>query len=781
MGFIGRRGLFGDYETTRLGRIIGPDETERLARTFHVKFASIKVGGKGKSGARGALNYARRKSEFGPVKPEKIEDLARQIATAREAKDEEKAARLRRRSGKLIERGRKAFELESEAGDPKAVLFAAGRIEKTARITRGDKTERALVTEVFELPGDSTREQRLACIERIVREWGGKGHPAHAVVHGNDRVQPHAHVLVAARPVDEDGKVNRGVRLLVGREAVRERRAEIAKAINETCRGAVLFHEGRHEAVGIDGDARRAAGLFQRKRAGRAHRVPDEYGPEPDSERAKAGARLALARTQRLVDAAETARREASEKIAKSLKDAEARVAAGEARVAGIEDGTAELQDAGRLTGFQTEAMTGAAKRAGKTADLETAAGQALGFALLNLERARRREKEIRARKEALEEAEREAALEAAAPEIAAAEERGAASRTREIEDLKAELQKARDEAEGLRVTLAGAVPPPDPEIEEDPAEKIAAVTTPPADPKIEELTPPAEKIATRAEPDPQPKPAKPSRPAWQLPPGELMAAGHELLEEALAKWGGGDNSPSSMPLEGLADNPVLTFEPEAGVFRKRPATWRYEDEGRYADDKAIRIPQTEFRALDTTWPDWDGGSEALLRVLVTDALEDGAERPGWLQNTFPDLDEKYGPKIRTKNWYGDNARTYEGEMSGGEPHGHGAMTWGSGERYEGQWKDGRRHGARRRDLGQGWRPRGRVARGAEDNARHRHLRERRHLRGAVPRRQASRPGRLHVGRRHEKGRRTLRGRLRRERPNRAGPLRLARRQNLRR
>ena len=82
-----------------------------------------------------------------------------------------------------------------------------------------------------------------------------------------------------------------------------------------------------------------------------------------------------------------------------------------------------------------------------------------------------------------------------------------------------------------------------------------------------------------------------------------------------------------------------------------------------------------------------------LSRALVTDALEDGAETPRWLEEQFPDLDEKYGPKIRTREYHGEHARTYVGEMSGGEPHGAGTTTWKSGDRYEGAFENGHRHG----------------------------------------------------------------------------------------
>ena len=148
------------------------------------------------------------------------------------------------------------------------------------------------------------------------------------------------------------------------------------------------------------------------------------------------------------------------------------------------------------------------------------------------------------------------------------------------------------------------------------------------------------------------------------------------------------------MPLNGLADSPVLTFTPERGLFfRKQPASWRYEDTGRYAGEAAIELPQPSFTDRNLDAPNWRAAAEALSRVLVTDALKDGAERPGWLKNTFQDLDDEYGPKIRTRQYHGEHARAYVGEMSGREPHGAGIETWRDGTRYEGAFENGLRHG----------------------------------------------------------------------------------------
>ena len=194
------------------------------------------------------------------------------------------------------------------------------------------------------------------------------------------------------------------------------------------------------------------------------------------------------------------------------------------------------------------------------------------------------------------------------------------------------------------------------------------------------------------AQPVPDAAPKPPDLPAaWTLPVGELMKAGGAVAQAALT-WGKEDSSPASMPLDGIADSPVLTFTPEGGLLRKRPAIWRYEDTGRYAGKAAIEIEHA-FNGRDPAWSDWRAAAEVLSRALVTDALEDGAETPRWLEEQFPDLDKKYGPKIRTREYHGENPRTYVGETSGGEHHGAGTMTWKSGDRYEGAFENGHRHG----------------------------------------------------------------------------------------
>ena len=180
---------------------------------------------------------------------------------------------------------------------------------------------------------------------------------------------------------------------------------------------------------------------------------------------------------------------------------------------------------------------------------------------------------------------------------------------------------------------------------------------------------------------------------AWTLPVDELIKAGDVAARKAAEKWGVADSSPTAMPLDGIDGVPVLTFTPEHGLLRKKPASWRYEDAGRYAGKAAIEIEQPDITDRNLDWPDWRAAGEALSRALVTDALEDGAETPRWLEKQFPDLDKKYGPKIRTRKYPGENPQTYVGEMSGGKPHGAGTTTWKSGDRYEGAFENGHRHG----------------------------------------------------------------------------------------
>ena len=200
---------------------IGPDNT----RTFHCDFASVKCGESGQA----ALDYALRAGDY----------------------------------------AEQAEELEHAAGDRQAVERAAELIEASARITRGRTAERHLVKQVFELPAASSKEQRERLAEAVVADWRGRGHEAVAVVHvhGADAPQPHMHVLVAARPV-RDEKVDRSVRILADKAAVKRERAGIADLINEHCDPAVRFHPGRLADTGIFREPKKRIpeGTFRRAR-----------------------------------------------------------------------------------------------------------------------------------------------------------------------------------------------------------------------------------------------------------------------------------------------------------------------------------------------------------------------------------------------------------------------------------------------------------------------------------------------------------------------------------
>ena len=197
-------GGVGPLESGRVGRIAG-----RQARTFHLNLGSVKIGAA--ETATGALDYALRKGESAG----------------------------------------KADELEHAAGDPAALLAAAKAIEASAWIRGGERAERVLVKQTFELPADASPEQRRGIAEAVVDDWATRGHVAIAAVHGNGLVQPHIHVLASARPVDAVGQVDRSVRLWTSKAEVRKERARIAELVNEICSPEVEFHGGRLVDTGL--------------------------------------------------------------------------------------------------------------------------------------------------------------------------------------------------------------------------------------------------------------------------------------------------------------------------------------------------------------------------------------------------------------------------------------------------------------------------------------------------------------------------------------------------
>ena len=579
--------LLPGVENRRAGRVLGDDGAERIVRTFHARFASIKCGGT--TTARQAAEYVLREGKHAGDE------------------DENKA------------------DVEAAAGDKEAMLADARRIRQTARITRGPTGERILATQIIELPAESTKEQRQACAQAFVDDWRERGHQAIAVVHmhghDKDRPQPHLHVLATGRPVAADGTVDRSAPLWRNRDEVKAERARTARLVNEHCHTVAAFHPGGFKDIGREEDTpkwRTPTGVYLKVVAASTEGAGWEEKDAAARERGEKPPRVRPTQRQRLARA-EADRSELAADLDR-LAAERARQAAGKqqagTRVDRAEGRVRELEE---LNAVQTKYVTDwHGDRGAELPDLATVEGQ---------------------------------------------REAWASMRAWEIEERKRrKAEAAADERDSTQEKIAEAV-----------------------------------QRALETEPDPAPPASaspQPDLPAtWTLPLGELMKAGGAVAQAAAKKWGKEDSSPTSMPLDGIADSPVLTFTPERGLFRKQPASWRYEDTGRYAGEAAIELAQPGFTDRNLDWPNWAAAAEALSRVLVTDALKDGAEPPRWLKNTFQDLDEEYGPKIRTREYHGEHARTYVGEMSGGEPHGAGTVTWKSGGRFQGQFENGHRHG----------------------------------------------------------------------------------------
>ena len=204
----------------RIGRVAGDGGLERIVRTFHARFGSVKMGGA--MTARDRLAYVFREGKH--------------------------------KSG--------AADVESSAGDKEALLRDADRIKASARVRRGPTAERILATQIVELPAESTPEQRKACAEAFVADWKARGHEAVAVVHmhGEEGPQPHLHVEVAARAVDADGGVDRSTALWTGphgRQAVQAERRRNADLVNRTCDPDPPYHPGNFRDIGIERPAKK--------------------------------------------------------------------------------------------------------------------------------------------------------------------------------------------------------------------------------------------------------------------------------------------------------------------------------------------------------------------------------------------------------------------------------------------------------------------------------------------------------------------------------------------
>ena len=616
--------LLPGVENRRAGRVLGDDGAERIVRTFHARFASIKCGGT--TTARQAAEYVLREGKHAGDE------------------DENKA------------------DVEAAAGDKEAMLADARRIRQTARITHGPTGERILATQIIELPAESTKEQRQACAQAFVDDWRERGHQAIAVVHmhghDKDRPQPHLHVLATGRPVGADGTVDRSAPLWRNRNEVKAERARSARLVNEHCHTVAAFHPGGFKDIGREEDTpkwRTPTGVYLKVVAASAEGAGWEEKEEAGRAQYAAARKSAeLAEPKRTRKEEIKAARRRGEKPPRVRPTQRQRIALAEA---GRRELAADLDrlaaDRARQAAEKQQAETRADKAEGRVRELEE----------LNA---------VQTKYVTDWHGDRGAEL----PDLATVEgqrEAWASMRAWEIEERKRRKAEAAAKKDEHEKALADE--------RDSTQEKIAE----------------AVQRALETEPDPAPPASaspQPDLPAtWTLPLGELMKAGGAVAQAAAKKWGKEDSSPTSMPLDGIADSPVLTFTPVRGLFRKQPASWRYEDAGRYAGEAAIELAQPGFTDRNLDWPNWAAAAEALSRVLVTDALKDGAEPPRWLQNTFQDLDEKYGPKIRTREYHGEHARTYVGEMSGGEPHGAGTETWTSGTRYEGAFKNGHRHG----------------------------------------------------------------------------------------
>ena len=238
-GGTGRNVAHAGLESGRVGR----DSSGSPARTFHCNFSSVKGGGR--ESAAGALDYALRLGEY--------------------ADD--------------------AGDVEHTAGHPEAVEEAAALIEATARIKRGPTADRIVVKLTVELPAHSTAEQRAACAEAAVADWRQRGHEAVAAVHvhGEEREQPHLHVVVAARPIAPDGTVDRSARLWAGadgKDRVRAERKRVADLVNEHCPGPVRFHPGRLADTGIERPAKKRIPQGAFRAARKQIRAEPEKAPE---------------------------------------------------------------------------------------------------------------------------------------------------------------------------------------------------------------------------------------------------------------------------------------------------------------------------------------------------------------------------------------------------------------------------------------------------------------------------------------------------------------------
>jgi len=208
-------------------------------RTFHCHFQSVQVGGS----SSGPVDYLARDGDF-------------------ETKDK---------------------DLEHIAGDRDAVKEAAQAIDAAAKVRKGRTAEKVLIKQTLELPADTTKEQRAATAEAIVKNWTDRGYPTVAAVHGNGEVQPHIHVAICARPATkthDTWRVDRNPELVAlrgGKQTVRNERERVAKIINANCNSK--FHHGRLIDTGIQRKAKKripqAAYRRRKARENNLEKYPD--------------------------------------------------------------------------------------------------------------------------------------------------------------------------------------------------------------------------------------------------------------------------------------------------------------------------------------------------------------------------------------------------------------------------------------------------------------------------------------------------------------------------
>ena len=295
--------LLPGVENHRAGRVFGDDGAERIVRTFHARFASIKCGGT--TTARQAAEYVLREGKH--------------------AEDED---------GMEDDAG----DVEASAGDKEAMLADARRIRQTARITRGPTGERILATQIIELPAESTKEQRQACAQAFVDDWRERGHQAIAVVHmhghDKDRPQPHLHVLATGRPVGADGTVDRSAPLWRNRDEVKAERARTARARQRALpyrgrvpprrlqgyrpRGGYAEMADAHRRVSQGrGRVHRGRGLGREGRSGGGRNTPPPAGPPRSPSPSGRGRRRSRRRKRAARSRPGSGRRSASGSLAR--------------------------------------------------------------------------------------------------------------------------------------------------------------------------------------------------------------------------------------------------------------------------------------------------------------------------------------------------------------------------------------------------------------------------------------------------------------------------------